>query len=294
MILSDVGLIDYLSRLAMELTSKEESGSFRINNITTMGIRSRTPNESEPVFRDSGLLISSRQTGYVTLDQSVEEDISFLLGRDARFPLGWRQELALAALDSVGFDRFFSPLGTYHVDLPSSEKALLRGRLIARIVSLFGSRQDVLLVGAVGSIVEQLVIMNHRVAICDLDEALRATELAGIPVQVNGTKQAIRLVQNASIIVATGMSVVNGSIFELVSAALSREIPIVLFCQSCSHLAAALPESWPIFASICECFPNYFYSGPSTVKIFSGGYGDTFLTSSVIESQIEGIPWVKD
>lgn len=286
-------LIAHASQLAKELTLELDPAMFRINMIANITSASTSGEMHAPHFYDNGVLVSSSQTGYVAIEEFPEENLSQYLGLDARDPIGWPYALAIATLDSVGIDRFYLPTGRYCVNLPSADKANIRASVLAAIVSTLGPQQNVVLIGAVPSIVSELQRSKHNlIAICDRDPLLAGSMMAGNLVLSEYDCEDI--VRSSSVVVATGMMLANGTILELVANATKLSKPIILFCQSCSHLAPALPPEWPILACVCENFPHYFYSGYSEVRVYAGGFANSFLTSHSLQLLTKEIPWARD
>jgi hypothetical protein len=191
-------------------------------------------------------------------------------------------EVAFAALDSCLPDAMFSPAFEMTVNGSSHTKGAQRAQIIADCVSGLGPGQRVLVIGAVHSIVQELRTRGHSVVACDMDKALMGVRYGDVEVVVGDHDTFSRLLDNITVVIATGMTLVNGTIHAVVRSCLGEGCALILYCQSGAHLAPLLPASWPLLACIAEPYPNYFMAGSSTLRVYFGRAMDERRAKAVL------------
>jgi hypothetical protein len=202
----------------------------------------------------------------VEFDDFHQEDIDDCVGRTIAELLGHeRRAIRVAALDAyLGLvkphevqpdaEAVIIPGGT------TLEKSLFRAR---RVVDLLDFRPGtrVALVGVVNSLIQAIRERDAGCLPCDLN--LVKTEW-GDPV----SRCWQDVVNEADVVLATGMTLSNGTFEPLLSLAESRGVPVVIYAQTGS---AIVPRflGHGVTAASAEPFPFFsLHGGPTTIYLY--------------------------
>jgi Putative heavy-metal chelation len=230
------------------------------------------PTDRDPLFVDTAILITTSGVGYVTAPTPVcLRQLGELIGSDVRKPRTNRDALEWACIDAGLSLHMPSPAIDLHLTGSPSRKAATRADLLVAELSMVApTGSTVLLVGAVGSLISGMKSSGYDVLVCDLDDSLQGSDVAGCFVPRGGPEVAIDLLQQASAVVATGMTLVNNTADALVDGAHRLDIPFLVYAQSCTSIAAGLAAEGIVSTAITERWPNYFFPGDTHAQVFRG------------------------
>jgi hypothetical protein len=252
-----------------EMSAASAAKLFRVRSIFTMKMYA-SPTNTDPVYRDRLILVGCAGAGYATTNTLPPAYlIERTIGCDVREEMSPHPGLGFALLDA-GFSAL-SKQPAFEVSLSASaaDRGHDRAEIIAEEVAAYcHAKARVLLIGAVRSIIVSLESRGWLVTACDLDRSMKTLETDATRVITAGPSATLAEVDHADVIVATGMSLVNGTIAEISSAARRRKVPIIMYSQSGANLAAHLMGSLGIHSVISEGFPNYLFPGESTIKVY--------------------------
>ena len=244
---------------------------FTVSSVFTMTMIAR-PEPSDPIYRDYLILVICGGVGYATSASIPPEAVvADVIGQDARHAQSSHDALNFALLDAAFGVYQREPNLEYAFSGTTAERARRRGDVIVNeLARLCPAGRRVLLVGAVRSIIVSLNDANFVVAACDMDETLQGRELAGVAVEPGGPEMTLEAMRNVDVVVATGMTLVNGTIAPISELARKSRQPLVMYCQSGAALASHVMNSLGVSVVISEPFPNYLFPGKSIIRVFRG------------------------
>lgn len=252
-----------------DLAGMQKASEYTVRSIFQMDLVAR-PTDQDPVFIDKTLLVATSGAGYVTAtDPITPTRLAELLGADVRLLSGEGDAAEWACLDAGLSLHMPPPANCIRLTGPPTSKAHSRAALIVDELSLLARPHSrVLLVGAVGSLISEMRRRGFDVIACDLDGTLQGTEVAGCLIPRGGADVTLGLLPDASAVIATGMTIVNGTADRLISRTRALGIPLLIYAQSCVSIAARLAVRGIISAAVTEPWPNYFFPGESALQVF--------------------------
>jgi hypothetical protein len=156
--------------------------------------------------------------------------------------------------DSENAQVFQLPLGT------PVERAIARDEAIVSLLDITPG-QKVGLIGVVNPIVDEIEKRGGQCLPCDFNLDKTAS---GVPV----VKDMTPVLAEADMVIATGMTLSNGSFDKIVAAARKREIPLLIYAQTGSAIAARFLGKG-VSAVCAEPFPySQFSAEPSPVYLY--------------------------
>lgn len=157
------------------------------------------------------------------------------------------------------------------------DKAKVRAELLASaaIEALNGysdgdRRRRVLLVGAVGSVIEELGSRGLEVDVTEMDQTLIGQRVAGVVVR--DSSHTAELIVAADCAVVTGMILATQTLGLVLDAAQDGGTPLVFYAQSAANILKTIPFPTPT-TIVDEVFPHYMWPGLSEVEVSTTGAG---------------------
>lgn len=154
-----------------------------------------------------------------------------------------------------------------------AEKAVDRAKLLASLViEQVGEIKsqdplEVVLIGAVGSIVAELKGKGFSVRVTEKDTSLIGETVCGVVIE--DSSMTGQLITQADFAIVTGMVVVTETLGLVMSAAKRGETPLVFFAQSAANILRTLEFPTPT-TIVDEKFPHYMWPGDSDVSVVTG------------------------
>ncbi|WP_456455154.1 hypothetical protein [Methanopyrus sp.] len=157
----------------------------------------------------------------------------------------WRRfqgpQVRSAALDAVASAENVEPEEEINLPKDYDRAVTLRAKIIADTAEKLGD--EVILVGYSTHIARELLDRGILIQIVDEDPRLRV-------------ERNIKFCE--SVLLSTGMVLSNGSLRRFLA---SHKGPVMLYSQSCPHLAAVLTRQGVVDAAVVEEFPYHFSPG---------------------------------
>jgi hypothetical protein len=178
--------------------------------------------------------------------------------------------LDIALLDAIYAPHRGAPAAAFHLSGSPITKAKDRAYIVASemmrsLPPTIGRRPRIVNIGAVGNIISELQARGCDVSVTDLDPALVGSQLCGIEVQnasLNST-----LVAESDGAVITAMTLFTHTMDDILIAAHTKRIPVVVFAQSGSSFARFFIERGAQ-SVVAELFPFYIFQGASTLLVY--------------------------
>lgn len=240
------------------------TGSFWVTQTTKFpGTDHRYYNRYLVVRVENGFGGCCLEAGQI-LAQDAEElsgaRVSDLLGHT-------NQAVRFACLDA--FLGAVSPVsagrGVTQMSLPAGtpiQRAETRDRLIAGLLNV-SPGQKVGLIGVVNPLVDAIERCGATCLPCDFNMDKTAS---GLPV----SSDMGPILQEADFIISTGMTLSNGSIEDIMSSCHDRNIPLVIYSQTGSHVFGSLANNGKISGLVAETFPySQFTANESPLYVFN-------------------------
>jgi hypothetical protein len=264
------GVIDLARKWLEQETQAIPPSRFIIRAAFPMTLHAR-PSHSESLFRDDVLLVVTATGGYVTLARPLDASVyEHIIGADVRAIDTVDPQLEWACIDAglqaVPQRATYVRKAVGTID----EKSEVRSHIIADEVARLGagSTRNVLIIGVVSSMVEELARRGHTMILRDLDPSLTGKLVGGYSIPPGRREQTLESIATADVCVVTGMTLVNDTFDDIATEAQRYSVPLVMYAQSCSSVASRLPRTGLVAVSVCEPWPNYFFPGATSFDVY--------------------------
>ena len=264
-----MGLLDRLWDNAIEQSKSFPDEDFLIKGLWKVGLLFK-PNAAERTFSYTFLIALTTGQGCCycsTHDVELDKDI---MGTDARQCRHLARSSQIAILDSI-YSTFPShPHATHNLDGLPSDKAGKRAAIVAdetiyQLEQMPGNRNTVVQVGVVGNVVKELHQRGLNVLASDFDPRLVGQDINGVEVQ-HGSR-TLELVEQADIVVATGMTLGTQTLEDIMKAAHASGTKVLLFAETGANFGQFYCRNG-IDAVVSEYFPFYIFQGRSRLDVF--------------------------
>jgi hypothetical protein len=143
------------------------------------------------------------------------------------------------------------------------ERALVRDQAIVSLLDI-QPRQKVGLIGVVNPLVAAIEARGASCLPCDFN---MAKTQSGLLV----SKDMMPVLQKADLVIATGMTMSNGSFDRIIDLVQQRQIPLIIYAQTGSAIAPQFLGKG-VTAVMAEPFPySQFSADPTTIYLYSRG-----------------------
>ena len=234
------------------------------------------PQPNEIKFVLNYLITQTEFQGCAWYDAGSYNRKSFpsIVGQHYSFAKNQPLPIKIAVLDSIfAFQRrSLHPTRKYVKEGTPSEKALWRAEVIGKEVSIWNAKlakrntPRVMLIGFSGLILDQLLSIGCVVAPYDLEPELIGREIRPSVIIKDG-KNLYQDLDQADIMVMTGMTLVTSTTDAIIQEAKKSGIPIIIYAETGANIAPFL-LNYGIASAICEYIPIYNMEGRSNIWVF--------------------------
>ena len=231
-----------------------------------------TPHSADLGYYDD-LIVVATPTGTGAAfcpHRDASRDMENLLGQDCRLMTAEHLCMQVAALDAAYGSINPSVVATLALEGTgsSARRGDLRASLIANEVDRIGA-ESVVMVGAVGSVLQELSTRGMRVVAVDMDPAVVGQRLGGV--HVSDARDGPTFVERSDAAVITGMALTTETLDDLLEVAVRSQTSVIMFCQTGSNFAPELLRAG-VSAVVTERFPFYMLPGSTRFHVFRNVY----------------------
>ena len=224
-------------------------------------------NERHFHYRIISCIIHGQGVCYVD-PEDPQSDSSFLgMCAIQALSVATKQE-QIAIIDAMLYDYRGSMGDTHVMDGIPADKAIWRAALVADAVrdTLGDGETRVHMIGVVGLIARELITRGLTVTATDMDPTLSSGQ-SPQPFMVQPPIFNKELIAQCDLVLATGMTLGNGTFLEILEQCQSQGKRLALYAETGSAIAEYLAVQGVIHLSISEPYPFYIAQGLSAVRI---------------------------
>ena len=228
-----------------------------------------SPTESDAIYHDRMVVVSTDDgTGVCGCPhRDIDLDVPSFMDAVDKFDSNSHSCLQIALVDAIMTRNCPTPTGRAIIDGPIPSKAVRRASLIVDSVTRLcrAGQGRVVMVGAVGSVIQQLKDARLDLSVTEMDDRLIGSEVAGVLV-MDGA-QTTHLIEEADVAVVTGMTIATETLGSTLEASRNGNTPLVFYAQTGSNILSTVEFPMPT-TILQESFPPYMWPGRSCVSIF--------------------------
>jgi Putative heavy-metal chelation len=261
-------MLEKLRTLALQKSQDYPDDHFKIRGIWRMDYHCQ-PNQWERDLLCGIWIVQTLGQGCCYVDYKggyLNED---LIGQDARYARPQHLWAEIALLDSVYSVFQSEPDSSFSFRGNTRDKATLRARFIAELVTLelqkIGGKK-VVQIGVLGNLLQQCQEFGIDIVGTDFDPELIRNGINGVT--VHHADQNNQRIQEADIVLVTGMTLATNTLQGIIDTAQRHGKKVMLFTATGAHFAEAYCNTFGIDVVFSETLPHYMFQGSSTINVF--------------------------